>query len=166
MRRYLVPAVILLLLLGLFGWWWNRPERVVARRIAALFDAATVEADAGNLARATRGNSIEGFLAPNVAIDGPEEFREYTRGSQSRSGIVANYTFISNHARRISFEELDVESVELESDLARAQVRVDAIVEARDGSRPADGILKLAMEWTKIDGAWRLSSVHWREVSR
>ena len=166
MRRLFAPLALLLVLAGAFAWWWYQPERVVARRIASLFDAAEVEAESNNITRSTRGNAIEGFLAPNVAIRGPEEMDEYVEGPQSRSSITANYTFAAKNCRQISFEALEVEEVTVSGETARAKARVDAIVELTNGDRPADGILHLDMEWRKTDGDWVLSSVGWKETPR
>lgn len=166
MRRLLVPILLLFVLAGAFAWWWNQPERVLARRIAALFEAAEVETDAGNLTRSTRGSAIEGFLAPNVAIRGTEEVAEYVDGPQSRDSLVANYTLVAKNVRQISFEKPGIDEIAITGEAARAKVQVDAIVELANGERPADGMLHLDMEWKKIDGKWLLSSVAWQETGR
>jgi hypothetical protein len=166
MRRLLAPLALLLVLAGAFAWWWNRPERVVARRIAGLFEAAAVEPDAGNITRSTRGNAIEGFLAPNVAIGGPEGVEEYVDGPQSRSSLTSNYTLAAKNCRQISFQDLEVEEVSISGETAQAKAQVDAIVELTNSERPADGILHLDMDWAKIEGKWVLSSVVWKETSR
>lgn len=166
MRRLLIPFALLLLLAGGFGWWWYQPERVVARRIVSLFEAAEVEDTTSEISRATRGTAIEGFLAPNVTIRGTEETQEYLDGPQSRDSIVANYTVAAKNCRRISFEPAEVDEVTVSGDTAQAKARVDAIVEISNNERPADGILHLDMEWKKIDGKWVLSSVSWTETSR
>ena len=167
MRRLFIPfALILLLLAGGFGWWWYQPERVVARRIVALFDAAKVEDTASEISRTTRGGAIEGFLAPNVTIRGTEETQEYLDGPQSRDSLVANYTVAAKNCRRISFEKPEIDEVTVTGDTAQAKARVDTIVEIGNNERPADGILNLDMEWKKIDGKWLLSSVGWQETGR
>jgi hypothetical protein len=166
MRRLFAPLVLLLVLAGGFGWWWYQPERVVARRIVALFEAAEVEDTASDLSRTTRGSAIEGFLAPNVSIRGTEETEEYLDGPQSRDSLVANYTLAAKNTRRISFEPAEVDEVTVTGETAQAKARVDTIVELSNGDRPADGILHMEMEWKKIDGKWLLSSVSWKETGR
>lgn len=166
MRRLFVPLLVLLVLAGSFGWWWYQPERVVARRIVSLFEAAEVEDTASDLSRTTRGSAIEGFLAPNVTIRGTEETEEYLDGPQSRDSLVANYTLAAKNCRRISFEPPEVDEVTVTGETAHAKARVDAIVELNNNERPADGILHLDMEWKKIDGKWVLSSVSWTETGR
>jgi len=167
MRRLLVPLLLVLVLLGGFGWWWYQPERVIARRIVALFDAAKVEDTTSEISRTTRGGAIQGFLAPNVTIrGGTEETQEYLDGPQSRDSIVANYTMAAKNCRRISFETPEVDEVTVTGDTAQAKARVDAIVEISNNQRPADGILNLDMEWKKIDGTWVLSSIAWKETAR
>ena len=166
MRRLLVPVLLLLVLAGGFRWWWYQPERVISRRIVALFDAAKVEDTASEISRATRGGAIEGFLAPNVTILGPEETQEYIEGPQSRDSIVANYTVAAKNCRRISFEKPEIDEVTVSGETAQAKARVDAIVEISNNERPADGILHLDMQWKEIEGEWVLSSVSWKETGR
>ncbi|MCW1923948.1 hypothetical protein OKA05_15380 [Luteolibacter arcticus] len=166
MRRLLVPLLLLLVLAGGFGWWWYQPERVVARRITSLFEAAEVEDTASEISRSTRGSSLEKFLAPNVVIRGTEEIEEYVDGPQSRDSLVTNYTMAARGSRRISFEPAEVDEVIVTGDSATAKARVDAIIELTNGNRPADGVLHLDMEWKKIDGEWVLSSVAWKETGR
>jgi hypothetical protein len=166
MRRFLPPLLLVLALGAGFAAWWLQPERVVARRVAGLFQAATVEADAGNLTRGTRGNALEGLLAPRVLIEGPEDATADYNGPQSRSTLVSLYGYAAKECRRISFEKPVIDRIELHGDQAAVSARVDAVVELPGGRRPADGIQHLTMDWREIDGTWRLGSIRWHESAR
>lgn len=166
MRRLLLPLVLFLVLAGSFGWWWYQPERVIARRITSLLESAAVEETTSDIARTTRGSAIEGYLAPNVTIHGTDETNEYVEGPQSRDSLVASYTAAARGSRRISFEAPVVEELTLSGDVARAKVSVDTIIELQNGERPVDGMLRLDMEWKKIEKQWVLSSVSGKETAR
>lgn len=166
MRRLLPPLLLVLSLGAGFAAWWLQPERVLARRVAGLFQAASVEADAGNLTRGTRGNALEGFLAPRITLAGPDEAAGEYNGPQSRSTLVSLYAYAAKECRRISFEQPVIDRIELQGDHAAVTARVDALVELPDGRRPADGMQHFTMEWREIDGKWRISSLRWHETSR
>ena len=166
MRRLLVPIAALLVLLGIFLWWWYRPERVVARRVAGLFEAANVAADSGDLTRSTRGEAIGAFLADRISFEGPEGPTEEVEGPQDRDSIVGLYTGLAKYCRSASITDLDIESVTVEGDEAKVIATMDAIIELPNAERPVDGIQNLDMTWTKSDGKWQLSSAKWKETPR
>ncbi len=72
LRRLLVPILLVLLAFGVYMWWRNQPERVVARRVESLFEAANVPADMSNIGRGTCGSAIEPYLAKNITFEGPD----------------------------------------------------------------------------------------------
>lgn len=166
MRRLLARLALLLALAGGFGLWWFQPEKVLARRVAGLFAAATVEADSGNLTRATRGDAIGAFLAPALTIEGPDDASGEFNGSQSRSTLVSLYGYAARECRRISLAKPVIDAIDLDGDQAAVTARVDAVVELPDQRRPADGIQHFAMDWRRIDGKWQLSSIRWHEAPR
>ncbi len=166
MRRPLAILAFLLALAGGFGIWWFQPEKVLARRVAGLLAAATVEAGDGNLTRATRGDALGDFLAPAVTIEGPDDASGEFNGSQSRSTLVSLYNFAAKECRRISLAAPVIDRIELAGDQAVVSARVDAVVELPDQRRPADGIQHLAMNWRQIDRKWRLTAIRWHEQGR
>jgi hypothetical protein len=166
MRRLILIFALVLLTGGGFSWWWFQPERVVARRVLALLDAATVEADDGNIHRGTRGDAISGFLAPNIEFDGPDDLEEDVSGPQSRSTVVSLYGALAKFCRRISLVDPQIESVVIDGDEARVRARVDAIIELPDDRSPVDGIQHMTLGWRKSDGKWLLESAGWSESGR
>lgn len=166
MRRLFVPFAVILLLAGGFGWWWSRPERVVARRVVSLFEAAEVESTANDISRSTRGSAIEGFLAPNLSFEGPEGPTEEIDGPQSRDSIVAMYTALARYCRSISTETPEIDGVTVTGDTAQVKARLDAVIELPSNERPVDGIQHLDLKWDMIDGKWLLSSAKWKETGR
>jgi hypothetical protein len=166
MRRLAVPLLVAILLAGTFAWWFNQPEKVVARRVAGLFEAAAVEADAGNLTRSTRGTAIEPFLAPNISFQGPDGPTEEIDGPQPRDYVVNSYTALARHCRLVSLEKPEFGAITINGDEAKVDVKVDAVIELPNEERPVDGIQHLAMTWRKIDGKWRLSAAQWHETGR
>ncbi len=167
MRRLLRPLIVLLVLVSAFAWWWWQPERVVARRVAGLFDAANVPADSGNITRSTRGTAIEGFLAPRVTFEGPESAAaEEVAGTRKRDDIVAMYGALAKFALQASIRDLSVQSVSVDGDRAEVAATVDALIELRNQERPVDGIQHLELAWRKIEGKWLLERAKWHETGR
>jgi hypothetical protein len=166
MRRLLIPILVLLALLGSFAWWWFRPERVVSRRVAGLFEAANVSADSGNITRSTRGTALEPFLAATITFEGPDGPTEEVEGPQKREDIVAMYTALAKFCRSASIQDLEIESVEITGDEALVKATVDAVIELQNDEQPVNGIQHLDMTWLKEDGVWRLSRAKWNETGR
>lgn len=166
MRRYLLPLVLLLVAGGGFGWWWYQPEKVLARRVAGLFSAANVSTGEGNLARSTRGNAIEPFLAPNITFDGPDGPTDEVDGPQSRSSVVTLFSALARYCRKIEIEAPEIDRIAITGDEAAVEARVKAVIDLPDNQRPVDGIQHLAMTWKKIDGTWQLATVRWHETAR
>lgn len=166
MRRLLVPIVILLVLLGAFGWWWTRPERVIARRVSGLFEAVNVPADSGNITRSTRGSALEPYLADTITFEGPKGPTDEVEGPQRREDIVTMYTALSKFCKSATIQDIVVESVEVTGDEALVKATVDAVIELQNEERPVDGIQHLDMTWLKQEGSWRLSRAKWNETGR
>ena len=166
MRRLLVPLAAILVISGAFYWWWSRPEKVVARRTAGLFEAANVPPDAGNITRSTRGPAIEGFLAPRITFEGPEGPTEEVAGPQKRENIVTMYSALAKFCRSATIKDLEIESVTVNGDQAEVAAKVDALIDLPNDERPVDGIQNLGMTWRKIEGKWYLEKAKWSESGR
>lgn len=166
MRRLTLPLLVVILAAGVFAWWTNQPEKVVARRVTGLFEAATVEADAGNVTRGTRGNAIEGFLAPNITFEGPEGATDEIAGPQSRDFVVSTYTALAKYCRLVSLKKPEFGNITINGDEATVEAKVDALIELPNEERPVDGIQHLSMKWRKIEGKWRLAAAQWHETGR
>jgi hypothetical protein len=166
MRRFLVPILLLAVLLGAFAWWWFRPERVIARRVAGLFEAANVTADSGNLTRSTRGSALEPYLADTITFEGPDGPTDEVEGPQKREDIVTMYTALARFCRSATVQDLTVESVEITGDEALVRATVDAVIELQNNERPVDGIQHLDMTWRKQEGVWRMSRAEWKDTGR
>lgn len=166
MRRLLVPFLVILVLCGAFFWWWTLPEKVIARRTAALFEAANVPADSGDLARSTRGSALEGFLAPRIAFEGPEGPTDEIGGSQSRDSIVAMYTGLAKFCRSATIQDVQIESVTVNGEEAQVIAKADAVIDLPNDERPVDGIQNFDLTWRKIDGKWLMEKAKWSESPR
>lgn len=166
MRRLITPLIVLLVLAGVFGWWWYRPAKVVARRTAGLFEAANVEKDAGNITRNTRGPALEGFLAPLITFEGPGGATDEIAGPQKREDIVTLYSGLAKFCRSASIRDLEIQSITVDGEKAEVAATVDAVIELPENERPVDGIQNLAMTWRKIEGKWLLEKAKWSESPR
>lgn len=166
LSRLRIPILLVLLAFGVFMWWWNRPERVVARRVAGLFEAANVPADMGNIGRGTRGGALEPFLAKSITFEGPDGPTEQIDGPQPKDYIMGAYSQVATACRSASVQDVQVEDVTVNGEEADVTATVDAVIEMPDGTKPVDGIEHLEMKWLKQDGKWVLSRAKWRETGR
>lgn len=166
MRRLLVPLLIILVLGGAFFWWWTRPERVVARRTADLFEAANVPADAGNITRSTRGTAIEGFLAPRITFEGPDGPTDEVEGPQPRDRVATMYAALAKFCRSATIQDLQIESVTVNGEEAQVIATADAVIDLPNDERPVDGIQNFDLTWRKIEGKWLMEKAKWSESPR
>lgn len=166
LRRLLVPILLVLLAFGVYMWWRNQPERVVARRVESLFEAANVPADMSNIGRGTRGSAIEPYLAKNITFEGPDGPTERLDGPQSRDFVTGSYSYAATNCRSATVQDIEVEDVTVNGEEADVKATVDAVIEMPDGDRPVDGLQHLEMKWIKQDGDWKLSRAKWRETGR
>ena len=162
MKRLVLPVAILLALLTAFLWWWTRPERVVARRVADLFDTASVRAETGSILRGTRGQAVEKFLAPHIVLNGSVE---ESRGDFSRADLSAMYGTLARFAKSISIETPEIDSIVIDGSRATVDARIDAIIEL-ENNRPLDGIQHVTMVWEKTGDGWQLAEASWTESGR
>lgn len=162
MKRLVPPVAASLAALALFLWWWSRPERVVARQVNGLFEAAEVRAETGSILRGTRAQAVEKYLAPNVRLRGSVE---ESRGTFSRSSLSSMYGALARYAKRITIGKPEIDSIVVDGTRATVEARIDAIVEA-DNRRPLDGIQHVTMIWTKGEEGWQLSEASWTESGR
>ena len=166
MRRLLVPLLIFLVAAGAFGWWWYQPEKVIARRTAALFESANVAPDSGSIAKGTRGAAIEGYLAPTITFEGPEGPTEEVAGPQKRDQIVSMYSALASICKQATIQDLEIQSVDVTGETAQVAATADAIIELPNDERPVDGLQHFQLGWRKIEGKWLLESAKWKETAR
>jgi hypothetical protein len=164
MKRLLMIVVPVLLLLGGFLVWWTQPAKVVARRVANLLQAATVEEGAGNLSKGTRGQAVAKYLADRVTLDGPAgEEDDYTHSEYTRDDLVSNYSALASYAKSIVIGKPDIASVDVDGDSATVEATVDAKVDI-GGKKTINGTQKMTLVWVKNPDGWQLSKASWKET--
>ncbi|WP_367873665.1 hypothetical protein [Luteolibacter sp. Populi] len=166
MRRLLLPVILLLIASVVFAWWWNQPGRVIARRVADLFEAANIPADMSNIGRGTRGSAIEPYIAKNVLFEGPDGPADELEGSQSRDFVTQTYSGLATYCRSATVQDVEVQDVRVSGEEAEVKATIDAVVELPNAQRPIDGIQHLDMTWKKEDGKWKLARAKWTEGPR
>jgi hypothetical protein len=164
MKRVL-PAIALLILIGLLLGWWFLPENVLKRRVGSLFDTASVPITMSELARSSRGPNVAEYLSMSVDIAAPENFDDRMGAHYNRDDAAAFYSATARYCRQISFLEPEFTQVRIDGESAKVALDIDTIVELPD-RRPVDGILKIEMSWEKVENRWLLSKVAWEEQPR
>jgi hypothetical protein len=164
MKRLLMIVVPVVVLLGGFLIWWSQPAKVVARRVAGLLQAASVEEGTSSLVKGTRGNAVEKYLSDKVTLDGPAaDEEEYTHRDYTRSDLVTNFSMLASAAKSITIKEPVFESIDIDGDTATVQANVEATVDL-GGKQILNGTQKMTLTWVKNPDGWQLSKAAWTET--
>jgi hypothetical protein len=159
MKR-LAPLIVILALLGAFGFWWFSPVQVLKRRTETLLQTVTLESGTGKALRQMGVYSLSAILADEVELDSPTIAE--ANGSFPRSEMEAAYSWLCERAKQSRFELVKFRSVKSVGQTGHVTFLVKALVELPD-RRPADGIYQVTFRWQHGDGGWQLDRAEWRE---
>jgi hypothetical protein len=157
MKRIVLPIVIVVLL-GAFGYWWLSPTQVLKRRTKSLLETLTLEAGSGRSARHMGGYALNALLAPQVELDSPTIAQ--ANGTFERQEMESAYAWLCDQAKETRFALQNFESVVVNGDGADVTFSLDALVELPSYS-PADGRYEVVFHWERDDDQWRLSKARW-----
>lgn len=160
MKKYLLLAGILLVILIPLGMWWFSEERVVKRRSDHLMDVLTISADTGGVMRYAKALSINGVLAPQFDIESLT-IKE-ANGSFPKDQIESAYSWICSNTKESEFEITEFREVKIEGNGATVIATVEGFIDLK-GARPVDGSSDVTLYWQKTDGSWLLTKVIWNE---
>lgn len=159
MKRFLVPAFIVLLLAAC-GFWWFSPAQVIKRRTSSLLETLTFEAGSGRASRQMGVYSLNALLAKEVELNTPTI--EQANGTFERSDIESAFTWLCQQAKQTRFDMGSIHSIEVEGDRAMIEFSLEALVELPT-YRPADGAYRVTYEWIREENEWRLARATWLE---
>lgn len=165
MQRKFLPLALVLLVAGLFLWWWMLPANVLKRRVASLLETAEVPPGMSDIARGARGPNLARYLDRKVRIVRPDDLRDEIPEAMERDTIAAYYSAGARSCSRIEFEQPEFDEILVKGDEAHVKFRVDAVAEF-PSRRPADGIQVVETSWRKVDGDWLMTEVKWQETGR
>jgi hypothetical protein len=160
MKR-LIPVLVVVALLGAFGFWWFSPAQVVKRRTQTLLETLTLDAGAGRTVRQMGVYSLNALLASEVELNTPTISQ--ANGVFERAEMESAFSWLCQHARRTGFEAERFHAVQVANGVAVVSLRLQALVELPD-YRPADGRYEVTFHWRNEDDAWRLARADWTEA--
>jgi hypothetical protein len=160
MKR-LVPAVIIVAALALFGAWWFSPTQVLKRRTHSLLVTLTLDSSKGNVTRQMGAYSLNGLLASEVELDTPT-IKE-ANGTFNRAELESAYSWLCQQAKQTHFKLVAFKSVSINGDSAKVELTLDGLVELPT-YRPADGIYDVTFDWRKQEDVWRLARASWQQL--
>jgi len=156
-KRFLVPGLLLLASV-LFAMWWFSEKQVVKRRTGALLDTVTIEPGGSKIGRGLQAASLDGFLAPNITLEVPDD---EASGRMSRDTVSGGFRYVAEQVDFTRFTLEEVESISVNEEQAVVIARIDAKVVI--GSQPRiQGAYRTEFTWKKIDGTWRITRVAMR----
>jgi hypothetical protein len=151
--RIVLPAV----LAGLGFWLWMilfpGPQKIVLKKVAGLAAAASINANDGNLTRATKVSSLIGYFSADAEIvcDVPELGTHTFEGrDEIRQAAAGGFTQLSS---------LKVQFFDAAARVAPDQQSAVATCTARvaPGDSKDFGIQELRFQFKKIDGDWLIT---------
>lgn len=154
MKRLIVGIVVLAAVAGFVIWWFS-PTQVLKRRTRALLDTVTVDASSGRIARGMQASGIDGFLAPRVNLEVPDE---EASGSWRRDEVGAGFRYVAARCDFTRFELDSIESLVIGEDSATLDGWIDAEVQVDKKTR-VSGRYRTEFTWTKSEDRWRITAV-------
>lgn len=160
MKRLVIPAGALALLI-LLGIWWFSPTQVLKRRTQSLLSTLTLDAGTGRASRTLATYSLNNLLAPQVELNTPTI--PEANGTFERPEMESAFTWLANQAKQTRFELKKIHSVTVDGDLGEVKLTLFGLVELPH-YRPADGNYEVIFDWKKGEDGWRLTRADWTQV--
>lgn len=160
MKRLVIPAGVIALLIVL-GIWWFSPTQVLKRRTQSLLSTLTLDSGAGRASRSLATYSLNRLLAPRVELNTPTI--QEANGTFDRPEMESAFTWLGNQAKQTRFELKKFHSVTVEDDVGQVKLTLLGLVELPN-YRPADGTYEVSFDWKKGEDGWRLTRADWTQV--
>ncbi len=157
MKRYLIPAIVVVLLVG-FCFWWYSPRQVIQRRTHSLLETLTFEKGGGRASRNLGGYAFHDLLAAEVELKTPTI--PEANGRFSRDDLEAAYSWLANQAKETRFEMKEIHDISIEDTTAIVKCALFGMVELPT-YRPADGNYDVTFNWVKEKDGWKLIRAVW-----
>jgi hypothetical protein len=151
-------TVLIVALLGSFGYWWNSPAQVLKRQTLKILHTLTLESGTGRASRQTGVYVLKALLAPTVDLDSPD-FPEAS-GSFERTEAESTFSWLCDQAKQTRFTLENFRSVTIQRDQAEVVFSIEALVELPSG-RPVDGHYEVTFHWQMESDAWHLTRANW-----
>ena len=158
MKKFIIIAVALLVLVPL-GMWWFAPEQVIKRRTERLMDVLTISESTGRPIRQAKVFAMNGMLAPKVELGIPDIAE--ANGTFDRQQMESAFSWICQNAKQSDFRITEFQNVDIAENEAEVRFFVEGFLELGAG-RPADGEFDVTIRWVEGGDGWRYDKVVWK----
>jgi endoglucanase Acf2 len=160
MKRFFIPAMLVVALV-LFAIWWFSPTQVLKRRTESLLTTLTLDGGSGKVGRQMRVYSLNALLASQVELKNVT-IKE-ANGSFERAELESAFSWLCEQAKQTRFKAKNFSFIAISGNMAQVTLTLDGVVELPT-YRPADGIYDVTFDWEKAEDGWRLTRANWREA--
>ena len=160
MKKPLLAAIVLVLL-GIFAYWWYSPGQVLKRRTVVFLETLNMQPGSGKASRQMGLYTISAMLAPDVVLESPSI--DLVNGEFPRQELESAFSALCEHSKECRFEKPEFESISASGGEADVIFTVRAMVEM-SGSRPVDGTYRVNFHWRNPEGNWLLTRAKWELV--
>ncbi|QTN33473.1 hypothetical protein HZ994_14485 [Akkermansiaceae bacterium] len=158
MKKFLIAAVVAVLMLIPLGMWWFSPEQVIMRRTSHLMEVISMSDGSGGPMRQAKVFSMNAMLAPEVELEIPDI--PDANGSFDKEEMESAFSWICQNAKRSDFRVTAFREVIVDGGAARVAFDAEGFLELGSG-RPADGSFDVTIHWVKGGDGWRFHKLRW-----
>lgn len=159
MKKIITYCAVALLLLGLFGWWYYQPERVLERRLDNLIETLNFDTSTTRTSRVMKSTSIGKFFDQQVELASPIE---QANGNFSPDDFQQGLSFLSENAREIVIKRDSTLQTQVEGDHATQEFEADVNVAINRWINGLDGRYQITIHWRKTEEGWKIHSSTWQ----
>lgn len=156
MKRPLLLAIIIALVLIPLGMWWFSPEQVLKRRTEHLMDVMTISDGTGRPLRQAKVFSMNGLMADQVTISSREI--PDANGTFDKQEMESAFSWICQNAKESKMRIVSFGDIEVHDESAKVEVMVDAGMDL-SGTRSVSGYYFLTIDWIKKGDGWRYEKI-------
>ena len=159
MKKIIIYCAVALLFLGLFGWWYYQPERVLERRLDNLIETLNFDPSTSRTSRVMKSSSIGKFFDQQVELASPIE---QANGNFSPDDFQQGLSFLSENAREIMIKRDSTLQTKVEGDHATQEFEADVNVDINRLINGPDGRYQITIHWRKTEEGWKIHSSTWQ----
>ena len=159
MKRLIIYLAIAITAIGVFSYWYFRPERVIRRNTIALLNEINVSAETGRTARIMKGSAIANYFTAPTTLHSSYDF---ANGTFDQDEINGGCDMLTQQASTISI--LPDEPMEITLSGDQATVLLSAHVKAKMGRwiEVVDDDFTITIHWKKTEKGWKVHECTWR----
>ncbi|NJM37151.1 MAG: DUF4440 domain-containing protein [Akkermansiaceae bacterium] len=161
MKRIIPAAIVAVVILVAFGYWWSSDTQALKRRTQSLLSTLTLESGSGKVTRQMGVYSLEKLLEQQVELITPTV--DQANGTFDRGEMKSAYSWLCNQSNQTRFTLKEIESVSVTGETAQVTFTLNGLVEL-PSYRPVDGNFSVTFDWRKSEAGWQLTRAKWDKI--